>query len=59
MQKGARTVALSRIDRVYWIEADVATNDELQMLRKCPLPDLSFDGAETKAEDGVVAAGER
>ncbi len=39
------------MDRVYWMEAEIATNDELQLLRMCPLPDVSFDDVETKAED--------
>ena len=54
LQKGERTVALLRKDRVYWLEAEVATNEELQMLRMCPLPDVSFDEAEAKPEDGVL-----
>ncbi len=32
----------------------MATSEELQMLRMCPLPDVSFDEAETKAEDGAL-----
>ena len=43
-----------RKDRVYWLEAVVATNEELHMLPMCPLPDVSFDEAETKAEDGAL-----
>jgi hypothetical protein len=54
LQKGERTVALLRKDRVYWMEADVATNEELHGLPMCPLPDVSFDEAETKAEDGAL-----
>ena len=53
LQKGERTVALLRKDRVYWLEAEVATKEELHMLPMCPLPDASFDEAETKAEDGA------
>ncbi len=54
LQKGERTVALLRKDRVYWLEAEVGTSEELHGLPMCPLPDVSFDEAETKAEDGAL-----
>ena len=54
LQKGDRTVALLRKDRVYWLEAEAATSEELDGLPMCPLPDVSFDEAETKAEDGAL-----
>ena len=47
-------MALLRKDRVYWLEAEAAASDEMQMLQMCPLPDVCFNEAETKAEDGAL-----